>query len=164
MIAVSRPRPVIGSSRMKKAIEGIAKRIPVPVRSGHCRKRWRWAISAKAKAIAKPISTEITTSSNCCRAGVPKRLMCSVAQSQQKRCEGCAWHGSVLPVRLWKKLSPSSPTGASGMANAALFIGRGLARPVGAVGAFDGALFVGLRLRRGEILGDDLDREDADDA
>ena len=37
MIAVSRPRPVIGSSSRKKATLGIAKRMPVPASSGGSR-------------------------------------------------------------------------------------------------------------------------------
>src|SRR4051812_40211883 len=90
--------------------------------------------------------------------------MCSVAQFQQKRWEGRAWEGSVSPVRSWKKPSSTWPTAASGTPISALFIGGDLARPFGAMGPLGGSALVDLRVRRGEVLGDDLDREDADDA
>src|SRR5215203_203625 len=72
--------------------------------------------------------------------------MFSFAQSKQKRWVSSAWHGSVPLSRSRKKSPPTSPAAAS---SAALVM-----RPL------DGAVLVRLRLRRGEELGDDLDRED----
>src|SRR5215203_1586351 len=75
--------------------------------------------------------------------------MFSFAQSKQKRWVSFAWHGSVPLSRSRKKSPPTSPAAAS---SATLLTGP-LHRWV----------LVRLRLRRGEELGDDLDREDAGD-
>src|ERR1044071_1257151 len=78
--------------------------------------------------------------------------MCSSAQSKQKSVE-VAWQGSVAEVRSWKKSSPTSPTAANGSASDARLVMWALHR----------AMLLFLCLRRGEELGDDLDREDAVD-
>src|SRR6476646_3194187 len=74
--------------------------------------------------------------------------MFSFAQPKQKTWSGCAWHGSVSLVRSLKKSPPTCPAAASR---------KGLAmRPL------HGRVLVALGVGRGEELGDDLDREDAD--
>src|SRR4051812_34593732 len=89
--------------------------------------------------------------------------MFSEAQSQQKRWLGRAWQGRVSPVRSLRNPSPTSPTAASGAPIKALFIGPDLGLAVGLARPLHRAVLVGLGLRRGEELGDDLDREDAGD-
>src|ERR1700752_2194152 len=91
------------------------------------------------------------TSSSCWRAGVPKLLMFSRAQSKQKRWLRCSTH--AVPLRSLMKPLPTSPTAASGRPASALVMG-----PI------DRVVLLGLGDRGGEELGDDLDREDADDA
>src|ERR1700761_2202525 len=152
-IAVSRPRPVIGSSRTKKATLGIAKRIPVPARSGGSRERKRGGRGGSTKAITKPSTTEITTSSSCCRAGVPYSWRCSHAQLEQKRWLGLETQPSVSRLRSLRNPLLTSPTAARGMPTSGLFIGGDLGRAFGPQRPFDGAPFVGLRVWRGEVLG-----------
>src|SRR3954453_18137120 len=81
--------------------------------------------------------------------------MWSIAHWPQNRWLSLAWQGRVLSVRSLKKSSPISPTAASaGWANASMaLITRSLYRVV----------LVVFGVRRGEELGDDLDREDAGD-
>src|SRR6476659_7420991 len=74
--------------------------------------------------------------------------MFSLAQSQQKRWVSWAWHGSVPLLRSRKKSPPTSPAA----------ISSGLL-----MGPLHRRVLVALCLRRGEELGDDLDREDAVD-
>src|SRR5690242_15630407 len=90
--------------------------------------------------------------------------MLSLAQSQQKRWVSEAWQPRFPSVRFFRKSPPTSPTAASGIPSRELFIGPDLGLAVGVAGTFHGALFFGLGDRGGEELGDDLDREDADDA
>src|SRR3954465_9674787 len=73
--------------------------------------------------------------------------MFSLAQSKQKTLGGGAWQRS--PTSRLRKKSP--PTSAAAIGSGLLM--RALHRRV----------LVALRLRRGEELGDDLDREDAGD-
>src|SRR3954453_4262082 len=115
--------------------------------SGACSQRVRWAINASAKAIAKPIRIAGMTICRCCSVGVPKRSMFSFAQSKQKMWPASPWQG-LPPSRSRKKPPPPSP--------AAMTSGL-LMRPL------HRRLLVDPRLRRGEELGDDLDREDAGD-
>src|SRR5882672_2758795 len=76
--------------------------------------------------------------------------MLCLAQSKQKSLLGSPWQGSVSEVRSWKKPLPTSPTAASGSSRLSMW-------------PLHRAALLGLRLRRGEELGDDLDREDAGD-
>src|SRR6187551_680049 len=123
---------------------------PVPSRNGGLSQRWRCASSANAKATAKPRTTEIATSSTCWTAGETYSPMLSFAQPKQKRASP-DWHGSVSEVRSLKKPSPTSPTAASGSASTLV------------MRTLHGAVLLDLCVRRGEELGDDLDREHAVD-
>src|SRR5215213_2810475 len=123
--------------------------MPVAASSSGCSQRARWASSASAKATTKPITRAGMTICRCWTVGVSKRSMFSLAQSKQKTCWVCAWQRSPTSRSLKKSL-PTSPEAAST---------RGLImRPLRRRG------FLALGLRRGEELGDDLDREDAGDA
>ena len=126
-----------------------------PARSGGCSQRWRWARTASAKAIAKPISDRdhdqlellqgrASRSGRCCsRRPVPAEEVAVLCLAGQR-----------APVRSWKNPSPTSPAAASDASTRRLSsCGRSAAR-----------VLVDLGLRRGEELGDDLDREHAGDA
>src|SRR6476469_10150614 len=76
--------------------------------------------------------------------------MFSFAQSKQKSWDSSAWQGSVPLSRSLKKSPPTCPAAASSSGLAMRPLHRGV--------------LVALGLRRGEELGDDLDREDAGDA
>src|SRR4051794_24497252 len=123
--------------------------MPVAASSGGCSQRVRWASSASAKATTKPMISAGMTICRCWTVGVPKRSMLSFAQSKQKTCWVCAWQRSPTSRSL-KKSSPTFPAAANstGLAMRPLHRGR----------------FLALGLRRGEELGDDLDRENAGDA
>src|SRR3982750_561286 len=75
--------------------------------------------------------------------------MCSPAQCQQKSLL-VAWQGRVSELRSWMNPLPTSPTAASVVRLAMWPLRR--------------RVLLGLRRRRGEELGDDLDREDPVDA
>src|SRR5215207_2383612 len=122
--------------------------MPVAARSGGCNQRLRWARSASAKATTKPMTIAGMTICRCWTVGVPKRSMFSLAQSKQKTWSGCAWQRSPTSRSL-KKSPPTLPAAATSV---------GLV-----MGPLHRWVLVRLRLRRGEELGDDLDREDAGD-
>src|SRR3954447_12724560 len=122
--------------------------MPVAASSGVCSQRLRWERSARAKATTKPIRIAGMTICRCWIVGVPKRPMFSFAQSKQKRWVSFAWQRSPTS-RLRKKSPPTSPAAAST---------SGLL-----MRSLHGRLFLALRFRRGEELGNDLNREDAVD-